>query len=98
MNLRLVAVILVVLAVSAQPGLAEAGQSEPAPQSASAPAPEPSVEDVYVVLRDMDLAYETVEIRTIVPNEGGASALVGLDGGRLATYRRPWSHGSARLC
>ncbi len=45
--------------------------------------PEPSVQDVYVVMRDMELAYESVEIRTIVPNEGGASALVGLTGGTL---------------
>ena len=38
--------------------------------------PEPSVQDVYVVMRDMDLAYQNVEIRTIVPTENGASALV----------------------
>ena len=45
--------------------------------------PEPSVQDVYVVMRDMDLAYQNVEIRTIVPTENGASALVDLIGGTL---------------
>ena len=45
--------------------------------------PEPSIQDVYVVMRDMDLAYQNVEIRTIVPTEIGASALVDLVGGTL---------------
>ncbi len=45
--------------------------------------PEPSIQDVYVVMRDMDLAYQNVEIRTIVPTENGASALVDLVGGTL---------------
>ena len=34
-------------------------------------------------MRDMGLAYEQVEIRTIVPNEAGASALIGLVNGTL---------------
>jgi len=45
--------------------------------------PTPSVQDVYVVMRDIGLAYENVEIRTIVPNERGASALIGLRSGAL---------------
>ncbi len=52
----------------------------------SAPAeepPTPSVQDVYVVMRDMGLAYENVEIRTIVPNGQGVSALIGLSTGAL---------------
>jgi len=44
---------------------------------------EPEVQDVYVVMRDMGLQYENVVIRTIVPHEDGASALVGLTGGTL---------------
>ena len=48
-----------------------------------APGAEPSAQDVYVVMRDMDLAYENVVIRTIVPNKEGASALVGLTDGTL---------------
>ena len=76
MNSRLVA-LFSLLCVFALSGIAGAGQDAPAQ------APEPSIQDVYVVMRDMDLAYETVEIRTIVPNEGGASALIGLDGGTL---------------
>lgn len=44
---------------------------------------EPSVQDVYVVMRDLDLDYENVQIRTIVANEDGVSALVGLTGGTL---------------
>ena len=44
---------------------------------------EPSVQDVYVVMRDMDLAYENVVIRTIVPHDEGVSALVGLTDGTL---------------
>jgi hypothetical protein len=47
------------------------------------PGSEPSAQDVYVVMRDMDLAYENVIIRTIVPHEEGASALVGLTDGTL---------------
>jgi len=76
MNSRLVALssLLCVFALSA---VALAGQD------ASAEAPEPTIQDVYVVMRDMNLAYETVEIRTIVANEEGASALVGLPGGTL---------------
>lgn len=49
----------------------------------SAPGAEPSAQDVYVVMRDMDLAYENVVIRTIVPHEEGVSALVGLTDGTL---------------
>ena len=41
------------------------------------------MQDVYVVMRDMNLRYEQVQIRTIVPNEDGVSALVGLSGGTL---------------
>ena len=44
---------------------------------------EPEAQDVYVVMRDMGLEYENVAIRTIVPNEEGVSALVGLTGGTL---------------
>lgn len=44
---------------------------------------EPEAQDVYVVMRDLGLAYEDVAIRTIVPNEEGVSALVGLTGGTL---------------
>lgn len=44
---------------------------------------EPEVQDVYIVMRDMGLPYENVSIRTIVPNEEGVSALVGLQGGTL---------------
>lgn len=49
----------------------------------AAPPAEPSAQDVYVVMRDMDLAYEDVTIRTIVPHDEGASALVGLTDGTL---------------
>lgn len=52
-------------------------------QQTATPAPEPTIQDIYVVMRDMDLAYENVEIRTIVPNEDGVSALIGLTGGTL---------------
>jgi hypothetical protein len=63
-------------------------------QGAGRDAPEPTVQDVYVVMRDMNLAYETVEIRTIVPNEEGASALIGLDGGTLVdVVLRPVANG-----
>lgn len=51
-------------------------------QQAAAPR-EPEAQDVYVVMRDMGLDYENVAIRTIVPNEEGVSALVGLTGGTL---------------
>lgn len=54
----------------------------PARQQAAAPA-EPSAQEVYVVMRDMDLAYEDVTIRTIVPHDEGVSALVGLTDGTL---------------
>ena len=52
-------------------------------QDAAAHSAEPTVQEAYVVMRDMGLAYENVEIRTIVPNEEGISALVGLSGGTL---------------
>jgi len=52
-------------------------------QGETAARAEPEVQDVYVVMRDMGLAYENVAIRTIVPNEEGVSALVGLSGGTL---------------
>jgi hypothetical protein len=52
-------------------------------QQETAPPPEPEVQDVYVVMRDMGLSYENVAIRTIVPNEEGSSALVGLPDGTL---------------
>ncbi len=54
----------------------------PARPQTAVPA-EPSAQDVYVVMRDMDLAYENVVIRTIVPHDEGASALVGLTDGTL---------------
>lgn len=43
----------------------------------------PDTRGVFIVLRDMEIAYERVEIHTIVPNELGASALVGLPRGTL---------------
>ena len=46
--------------------------------------PKPSVQDVYVVMRDLELEYQTVQIRTIVPNTQGVSALIGLNDGTLA--------------
>lgn len=36
----------------------------------------PSVEDVFVLMRDMQLPYESVQVRTIVPASNGASILV----------------------
>ena len=48
------------------------------------PPPKPSIQEVYVLMRDMELEYETVQIRTIVLNEAGASALIGLNDGTLA--------------
>ena len=76
MNSRLV-IVFSLLCVFVLSGVAVAGQGS------AAQVPEPTVQDVYVVMRDMNLAYETVEIHTIVPNEEGASALIGLDGGTL---------------
>lgn len=52
-------------------------------QDDAAVKPEPEVQDVYIVMRDMGLQYENVSIRTIVPNEEGVSALVGLQSGTL---------------
>lgn len=52
-------------------------------QDPAAAGDEPTVQEVYVVMRDMQLAYEDVEIRTIVANDEGVSALVGLTGGTL---------------
>lgn len=79
-RIPIVSILLLALApgVPAEPFQGGAEASSPA-----AVAPEPTIEDVYVVMRDMDLAYETAEIRTIVPNEAGASVLVGLPGGTL---------------
>ena len=57
-------------------------RQEPAADTGSQPD-EPSVQDVYVVMRDMDLDFQNVEIRTIVRHDEGASALVGLTGGTL---------------
>lgn len=71
--------IALLLALLLCPALATAAS----PQDEAADKPEPEVQDVYVVMRDMGLQYEDVSIRTIVPNEGGASALVGLQGGTL---------------
>lgn len=71
--------IALVLSLLATPALAVATPW----QQQEAPAREPEVQDVYVVMRDMGLAYENVAIRTIVPNEEGVSALVGLSGGTL---------------
>ncbi len=56
------------MAIFAVPSFAYAG-------TAQDPPPEPSIQDVYVVMRDMDLGYENVQIRTIVPTEAGASAM-----------------------
>jgi hypothetical protein len=71
------ATLVLALLLSPAPGVAAAAQSGAAQQ------PEPEVQDVYIVMRDMGLAYEDVSIRTIVPNEEGVSALVGLTGGTL---------------
>jgi len=52
-------------------------------QDVPATPAEPEVQAVSVVMRDLGLAYEDVTVRTIVPNEEGVSALVGLTGGTL---------------
>lgn len=70
-------VLLLALLLCPTPAVATSLQDD------AAGKPEPEVQDVYVVMRDMGLQYEDVSIRTIVPNEEGASALVGLQGGTL---------------
>ncbi len=71
------------LAIFVVPSLAYGGPAQDQATSTPATPPEPSIQDVYIVMRDMDLGYQNVEIRTIVPTEGGASALVGLTDGTL---------------
>ena len=71
------------LAIFVVPSHAYGAPAQRQATSTSAQPAEPSIQDVYVVMRDMDLGYENVEIRTIVPTEVGASALVGLTGGTL---------------
>ena len=71
------------LAIFVVPSLVYTGPARAQAGSTSAQPPEPTIEEVYVVMRDLDLGYENVEIRTIVPTEVGASALVGLAGGTL---------------
>ncbi len=71
------------LAIFVVPSLTYGWPAQGQAPSTNAAPPEPSIQDVYVVMRDMDLGYENVEIRTIVPTEVGASALVGLTGGTL---------------
>ncbi len=78
-----VAVAAFLLAIFVVPSFAYGGPAQDEGASTSARPPEPSIQDVYVVMRDMDLGYENVQIRTIVPTEAGASALVGLRGGTL---------------
>lgn len=79
-NLAIAVFLLVIFVV---PSFAHARPAQAQAPSTSAPPPEPTIQDVYVVMRDLDLGYENVEIRTIVPTEAGASALVGLAGGTL---------------
>ena len=71
------AALLIALFLCPAAAVAAAAQDQTAAKS------EPEVQDVYVVMRDMGLQYENVAIRTIVPNEEGASALVGLEDGTL---------------
>jgi len=82
----LVVTLLVAALASPAPATAAPLQDEPAEAgSASTPGPEPpSQQQVYVLMRDMGLSYEQARIQTIVPNEAGASVLVGLEDGTLA--------------
>ena len=56
----------------------------------------PNSQQVYIVMRDLELAYEDVRVSTVVPNEQGASALVRLNNGtlvdlELVAVRGGWS-------
>ena len=85
-NSRYISVLLggiLAVVVCAAPALATGLQDEARATEMPAEPPTPSVQDVYVVMRDMGLAYENVQIRTIVPNEKGVSALIGLSTGTL---------------
>lgn len=92
----LAALLLVVALASPAPAAAGLSQDEPS-ETASDPRREPpSQEEVYVLMRDMGLSYEQARIQTIVPNEAGASVLVGLEDGTLADVElvpaaRGWS-------
>jgi hypothetical protein len=44
----------------------------------------PSSQDVFVILRDMSLDYQSVSVRTVVASQDGASALVAFQDGTLA--------------
>jgi|TARA_Y100001001_G_scaffold28302_1_gene23624 hypothetical protein len=77
------AIQVIVGAILVLPSLAYADLAQNQTIVTDVQPPEPSIQDVYVVMRDMDLAYQNVEIRTIVPTEIGASALVDLVGGTL---------------
>lgn len=77
-------VLFFALTLGALPTLATAQQdAASAAGQDTAARTEPAAQDVYVVMRDMGLAYENVSVRTIVPNEEGVSALVGLTDGTL---------------
>ena len=85
-NFRYISVLLgaaLGVVVGAAPALAAGLQDEAQAAEMPAEPPTPSIQDVYVVMRDMGLAYQDVEIRTIVPNEEGVSALIGLNTGTL---------------
>lgn len=43
----------------------------------------PSDQEVFIVLRDMGLDYQRVQVRTVVPSEVGASALLAFSDGTL---------------
>lgn len=78
--------ILSLVAATAAPATGVPGPSQDEPPAATATSrPEPPTQqDVYVLMRDMGLSYEQARIQTIVPNESGASVLVGLEDGTLA--------------
>ncbi len=85
-NSRYISVLLgaaLGVVVGAAPALAAGLQDEAQAAEMPGEPPTPSVQDVYVVMRDMGLAYQNVEIRTIVPHEEGVSALIGLSTGTL---------------
>lgn len=96
---RTPALLVALLLVAAPGSSAPAGTVQPQDDSAerTAPRPEaPEPQDVYVLMRDMGLSYEQARVQTIVPNESGASVLVGLEDGTLADVElvpaaRGWS-------
>jgi hypothetical protein len=56
----------------------------------------PTTQEVFIILRDMSLDYQAVSVRTIVPSQDGASALVAFPDGTLADVEfaeasRGWS-------